>query len=293
MFIVILAKIICHLDLSILQYTVLRHSKFGAFLSVVRQAAEILTTVPRALVDRVFAVFSPPKTVHSDQGPEFENKLVRELQSVFGFKKTRTLPYRPQGNSVLERVHSTMHNMLATLANPSGDNWVELLPFVELAHNTAYSKTLHETPHFLMFGRRATLPIDVVLGVPNNSASQSRQGYSRSTVDNLQFAYEIARRNLQERTEKQAKSNAELTFPSFQPGYRVLVHRPYTEANGPNPKLISSWRDLFVVRSRLSPVIYRVSRGEQPNATSVHLARIKPYFAPSAVTARESDTYDR
>ena len=262
------------------------------FLILVPLKDKSMTTVARALVDRVSAVFPPPETVHSDQGPEFENELVRELQSVFGFKKTRTLPYRPQGNSVLERVHSTMHNMLATLANASGDNWVELLPFVQLAHNTAYSKTLHETPHFLMFGRRATLPIDVILGVPNNSASQSRQDYSRRTVENLQFAYKIARRNLQERTEKQAKSNAKLTFPSFQPGDRVLVHRPYTEADGPNPKLISPWRGPFVVRSRLSPVIYRVSRGEQPNETSVHLARIKPYFAPSAGTVRESDTID-
>ena len=100
-------------------------------------------------------------------------------------------------------------------------------------------------------------------------------------------AYEIARRNLGERTEKQAKkSNAKLTFPSFQPGDEVLVHRPYTEDDGPNPKLISPWRGPFVVRSRLSPVIYRVSRGELPKETSVHLARIKPYFAPSAGTAR-------
>ena len=45
-----------------------------------------MTTVARALVDRVFAVSSPPETVHSDQGPELENELVRELQSVFGFK---------------------------------------------------------------------------------------------------------------------------------------------------------------------------------------------------------------
>ena len=72
----------------------------------------------------------------------------------------------------------------------------------------------------------------------------------------------------------------------------MLVHRPYTEADGPNPKLISPWRGPFVVRSRLSPVIYRVSRGEQPKETSVHLARIKPYFAASAETARESDTLD-
>ena len=134
-----------------------------------------------------------------------------------------------------------MHNILATLANASGDNWVELLPFVLLARNsTAYNKTLIETPYFLMFDRRSTLPVDVIVGVPSNSASQSHQDYSRRTVENLELAYEIARRNLEERTENQARSNANLTFASFQYGDKMLsMHRPYTEADGPNSKLVS------------------------------------------------------
>ena len=84
-------------------------------------------------------MFGPPKTLHSDQGKEFENELVKELQSAFEYKKTRTAAFRPQGNSVLERVHSTVHNMLAMYTNLSFDNWAELLPFVQLAHSTAYS----------------------------------------------------------------------------------------------------------------------------------------------------------
>ena len=182
--------------------------------------------------------------------------------------------------------------MLATLANASCDNWVELLPFVQLAHNTAYNKTLHETPHFLLFGRRATLPVDVILGVPTHNASQSRQYYSRCTVENLQVSHEIARRNLQERAEKQAKSNEDIKFPSFQPGDQVLLHRPYTAADGPNPKLISPWRGPYVVRSRLSPVIYRVSKGDKPEEMSVYLARIKRYYAPSTRSAPGFDALD-
>ena len=172
------------------------------------------TTIAQALVERVFSVFSPPETLHSNQGTEFENELVTELQSVFGFKKTRTSAYRPQGNSVLERVHSTMHNMLAMYSNVKFDNWAELLPFVQLAHNTAYNQTLEETPHYLMFGRRALLPVDVILGVPSSGSDSSKLDYSRRTVDNLQIAYETARRNLKERTDKKAESNEKLTFRS-------------------------------------------------------------------------------
>ena len=80
-------------------------------------------------------------------------------------------------------------------SNLSFDNWAELLPFVQLAHNTAYSTTLQETPHFLMFGRAAVQPVDLILGVPSTSPPQSQLDYSKQTVQNLQLAYELARRN--------------------------------------------------------------------------------------------------
>ena len=53
-------------------------------------------TIAKAIVERVFRIFGPPETLHSDQGPEFENKVVKQLQEVFGYKKTKTTPYRPQ-----------------------------------------------------------------------------------------------------------------------------------------------------------------------------------------------------
>ena len=76
-------------------------------------------TIVGHLIERVFSVFDPPETLHSDQGKEFENEMVKELQLVCGYKKTRTAAFRPQGNSVLERVHSTVHNMLAMYSNLS------------------------------------------------------------------------------------------------------------------------------------------------------------------------------
>ena len=57
-------------------------------------------------------------------------------------------------------------------------------------------------------------------------------------------------------------------------------------------RLISPCTGPFVVRSRPSPVIYRVSKGEQPEQMSVHLARIKPSFAPSAGSALGFVTLD-
>ena len=116
---------------------------------------------------------------------------------------------------MLERVHSTMHNMMAMYVNIKYDNWAELLPFIPLAHNTAHNKTLEETPHFLLFGRRASLPVDIILGVPCTSGSGTRLDYSRRTFENLQLVYEISRRNLQERADKQSESNEKVSIPQY------------------------------------------------------------------------------
>ena len=109
-------------------------------------------TIAKALAGRVIGIFGPPETLHSDQGPEFENKVMKQLQDAFDYKKTKTTPYRPQGNSVSERMHSTLHAMLSMYSNIEQNNWTEVLPFIQLAHNTSFSSTMHETPLFLMFG---------------------------------------------------------------------------------------------------------------------------------------------
>ena len=85
-------------------------TRFAVLLPVRNETAE---TVANAIIERVISIFGPPEILHSDQGPEFENKVICQLQQILGYKKTRTTPYRPQGNSVSERVHSTMHSMLA------------------------------------------------------------------------------------------------------------------------------------------------------------------------------------
>ena len=108
--------------------------------------------------------------------------------------------------------------MLAMYSNLACDNWVELLPFVQLAHNTAYSKALEETPHYLVFGRAATLPVERILGGPSTDAPQSQLDYSRRTVKNLQLAYELARRNFKEHADRQAVENEKFSFPCFKMG---------------------------------------------------------------------------
>ena len=143
-----------------------------------------------------------------------------------------------------------------------------------------------------MFGRAAVLPVELILGVPATPAPQSRLDYSRRTVKNLQLAYELARRNLKERADKQAVANEELSFPSFVQNDQVLIHRPYQETDGPNPKLNSPWHGPYFVRSQLSPIVYRVSKAGDPVETTVHLGRMKKYIIPTSSPVPDFEVLD-
>ena len=180
-------------------------------------------TIAKAHVERVFGIFGPPGTLHCDQGPEFENKAVKQLQDVFGYKKTKTTSYRPQGNSVSESMHSTLHAMLPMYSNIAQNIWAEALPFLQLAHNTSFSSTIHETPFFLMFGRQARLPINIIFGIPHVGRFTTTEEFTHSTRENLQIAFELARRNLSEQINKENANNSQLPpIPEFTPGQKVL-----------------------------------------------------------------------
>lgn len=247
-------------------------------------------TVANTLIERIISVFGPPESIHSDQGPEFENKIIFQLQKILGYKKTRTTPYRPQGNSVLERIHSTMHAMLAMHISVAQDNWVSLLPFVQLAHNTSFNATTCETPFFLMFGRQATLPVDIILGARGGTPPADHTEYSKQTRDNLQLAFEFARRNLTERADKQAQANKRLPpYPVFKAGEQVLVYRPHQASDGPNPKLGMPWRGPYIICSQSSPVVYRVKKQGDSREVSTHLAHLKKYHARDAPPSPDMD----
>ena len=54
-------------------------TRFALLLTVRDKAAE---TVARAIIERIIGIFGPPENLHSDQGTEFENRVIYQLQQI-------------------------------------------------------------------------------------------------------------------------------------------------------------------------------------------------------------------
>ena len=85
-------------------------------------------TVAKKLTEQMFCRFSPPDQLHSDQGCQFESKLLQEICKIFHIKKTRTTPYHPLCDGQVERFNRTLLNMLSTSLKDYPCDWEEYCP---------------------------------------------------------------------------------------------------------------------------------------------------------------------
>ena len=69
------------------------------------------------LVEKIILRFGMPLVIHSDQGREFENGLMKSLCALLGCTKTRTAPYHPESDGMIERFNRTCLVMLSMFVN--------------------------------------------------------------------------------------------------------------------------------------------------------------------------------
>ena len=149
------------------------------------------TTVAKLLWEKVFINYGMPQRLHSDQGRDFEGKVIKSLCQFAGIRKSRTTPYPPQGNGQTERFNKTLLSMLRTLDQDNKSRWPEYLPPLVYAYNCTKHSTTGFSPFLLMFGREPHLPIDVALGVNSvTSGSGSYPAYIANLRDRLSLAYQ-------------------------------------------------------------------------------------------------------
>ena len=74
---------------------------------------------------------------------------------MLGITKTRTTPYHPQSDGMIERFNRTVLNMLSKVVSDDEHSWDLHLPTLMLAYRTSQHETTGATPFSLVYGREA------------------------------------------------------------------------------------------------------------------------------------------
>ncbi|KAL0186035.1 hypothetical protein M9458_017705, partial [Cirrhinus mrigala] len=123
-------------------------TKFAVAIPTPNQKAR---TVAKCLWENFMVHYGIPEKLHSDQGPDFESRTIKELCRVAGIHKVRTTPYHPRGNPV-ERFNRTLLDMLGTLQNQDKSCWRDHVRPLVHAYNCTRNEVTGYTPYELMFG---------------------------------------------------------------------------------------------------------------------------------------------
>eukprot|EP00731_Ephydatia_muelleri_P013115 Em0007g425a len=234
-------------------------------------------TVANKLVDEFFCRFSVPEQLHSDQGRQFEANVMQEVCRLLQIDKTRTTPYHPQSDGLVERFNRTMLAMLASTVEEDPSNWEQHLRKVCMAYNTSVQPSTGYTPFYLMFGRLARLPVDIMYGSCPTEPVLPHQ-YVKTLKDTLESAYTKARKHMHATAMRSEELyNRRVHGQEYEVGDLVWLNNPVVP-RGRSRKLHCPWTGPFKIIKKLSSVVYRI-QDKRPGSRKrvvVHFDRLKP-----------------
>ncbi|KAI4871331.1 hypothetical protein NFI96_009730, partial [Prochilodus magdalenae] len=216
-------------------------------------------TVARTLWEKYFIHYGLPTRIHSDQGRDFESRLIHEMLTMLGVKKSRTSPYHPQGDPQPERFNRTLLDMLGTLSTQQKSKWSKHITHLVHAYNCTPNEATGFSPYYLLFGREARLPIDVCFRISADGAStSSHMKYVSRMRSELRQAYQLAQAtSAKMNMNNKLRYDQKVRYHCLSPGDRVLIRNLGLKGK---QKLADRWgSDPYVVESKLSDLpVYRL-----------------------------------
>lgn len=92
------------------RYALVVHDYFSKYVNLYAILDQNSTTVAKCLFENFVCEHGIPEVLHTDQGRQFESELIQHLCQMVGIHKTRTGPYHPQCDGMVERFNRTLNS---------------------------------------------------------------------------------------------------------------------------------------------------------------------------------------
>ena len=163
-------------------------------------------TVAKFLYRDYISIFGAPARLLSDRGASFMSSVIEEMCKILGIKQLWTMPYYPQTNGLLERLHQMIMQMIRKLGEDKKANWPSHLAEIAHTYNATHSAVTGYSPHYLMFRQWPRLPVDFYFSTVGSSEAPMREASAKCEDEYVASVQERLRTSLRE---AQAQSTME------------------------------------------------------------------------------------
>jgi len=247
---------------------------YTKFVRVIPMKDHTAVTCAQALVKEWVLTFGAPLMLHSDQGREFESRLFQGMLEELAIVKTRTNPYRPQSDGMVERFNRTLIQGLTSLVNSKQDDWDTFSQYVAHAYNCTVHASTGCTPNSLVFGSEIIMPADLVFGsVLRRKDLPCRVAFTETLRRELRESYALVRGHLKKAAIHQKVGyDTGLRERKYTVGQKVVRLKPPVHG-----KISRGWDGPFEVTRVISDVtvLLKDVRGK---IVAGHVDRLKPWL---------------
>ena len=168
---------------------------FTRYAKVYPSKTQTTLATAKLLWNKFIICYGFSTKIISDQGHNFESKLIASLCLVAGVQKLRIIPYHPQTHGQCEQFNSTLLDMLGTLTPEQKTDWKTYVPAMVHTYNCTRNAATGYSSYYLPFGRNPRLPIDVEFGMKrgNQIVPPSRSTNVTQLKRRLRFAHKKAK----------------------------------------------------------------------------------------------------
>ena len=163
-------------------------------------------TIAKFLYWGYITFFGALARLPSDRGTSFTSSIIEELCKILGIQWLWTMPYHPQTNRLVERLHQMIMHMIGKLGEDKKADWPSHLAEIAHAYNATQSVVTGYSPHYLMFGRWPRLPVNFVFPTIGSSEAPMREASTRKVDTYVASVRDQLRSTLRE---AQAQSTTE------------------------------------------------------------------------------------
>jgi hypothetical protein len=235
-----------------------------------------------------------PKRFLTDIDGAFTSGLAKDLAKRMGILKVETTRWHPAGNGVLERWHRYMNATLTQFINKKKNNWDDCIDAVLFAYRISVQESTQVSPFKFLYGRDPILPMDILLGLDDDSGARTRDGHWGNTVmTNLKEIWKEARQSQLKsiaRNQEWLEARQTKGFLRYETGDWVMMWDPEKPKKIPGgggkyykmpAKFQEKWTGPYRISTQATDVNYMLAvpdKKKKGGSMRVHIDIIRPYF---------------